>query len=643
MIRAATASYSAERFNETRRDLLYLQRSGSMRPKKSTSRSTLMRSINTPLSIPLLVLLTLLSSCSKEEESTESGRAALPEYAATPAPSYTQQEVSKAVSEEALIRIESAASLGIDFIHNTGAVGDKLMPETMGPGCALFDYDGDDALDLLFTDGRPWTPPAADPVPRPLARLYRNEAGGRRFREVTKESALEQVGGYGMGVAVADYDADGDPDLLLTTVSGGRLLRNDNGRYVEVTAAAGLGLEAPGWATSAAWLDADGDGWLDLFIAHYVKWSPQTDLFTTLDGVTKSYATPQVYQGLDNRLYRNLGDGRFADITSEAGLDLDENKALGVVVLDANGDYHPDLFVSNDTVANKLYINDGEGRFSDTALLVGVGYDEMGEARAGMGVDVTRSPEGVSMIGIGNFSDEAVSLYEAVTADMFADQAQRRGLATETLPRLTFGTRFADLDHDGRDDLILVNGHIEPEIQRVQSAVSYRQPIDIFLAQAEGRFVNLAEQLGRPVSDPVVGRCLALGDLDNDGDLDGLVAVNGGAPLILRNTQGGERSVLIDLLDPSGANRAALGAEVLLSAEGWRRSEQVRARGSYLGHSPYTLHFGLPEALGERVKLSVRWPDGAVESYEPIAVGGHYRIVRGGEVTRVRAAEGSGV
>ncbi len=569
-------------------------------------------------------LLLITVGCSEEPQVVEKEP--------PPPPTYTYAEAQQPAPdlERPLLRVEQGADLGIDFLHETGAAGDKLMPETMGPGCALFDQDGDGRLDVLLVDGRPWT----DAGPRPLARLYRNQ--GERFREVTDAVGLDAVAGYGMGVAVADYDGDGDPDLALTTVTGPRLLRNDAGQYVEVTAAAGLEIAAPEWATSAAWLDADRDGWLDLFVANYVRWSPGTDIFTTLDGSSKSYATPQVYEGLYNRLFRNLGDGRFADVTAKAGLASGENKALGVVALDVNHDGFTDLFVSNDTVANKLYVNDGRGGFIDRALEAGVGYDEMGQARAGMGVDAGESVDGAPLITVGNFSNESVSLYERLDkGEVFVDAAQKRGLATQTLPRLTFGARFADLDQDGRDDLILANGHIEPEIQKVQNAVAYRQPIDVFMAQAGGRFTSLAELTGQPVSGPVVGRCLAVGDIDGDGDLDALVSANGGPVMILRNATGGKRAVLVDLRDPDGGNTQALGAEVTLSAPGWSRRETVRARGSYLGHSPYTLHFAVPTVAGDEVQMRVRWPDGAEQARGALRVGGRYRIDRRGEMIAI--------
>lgn len=594
-----------------------------------------------------IAALLILGGCSENDEDAENKKAN------APPPAYTQAVVPEKPPvhlDRPVMQVESAKAAGIDFVHETGAAGKKLMPETMGPGCALFDYDGDGRLDALFPDGMPWaaSPKAAagkKSGKRPaagkgkgghaIARLYRND--GDKFTEVTAKAGLNAISGYGMGTAIADYDADGDADVMVTTVTGPRLLRNDAGVYVDATKEAGLASGEPGWATSAAWLDADNDGLLDLFVAYYVKWSPDSDVFTTLDGTNKSYATPKVYKGLQNRLYHNLGKGRFAEIGKAAGLIAGENKALGVVVLDANDDHFPDLFVSNDTVANKLYLNDGKGNFTDAAMLSGVGYDELGEARAGMGVDAGESADGAPAILIGNFSDEPVSLYErAASGKVFLDAAQKRGVAIDTMPRLTFGARFADLDNDGRDDLMLANGHIEPDIQKVQSAVSYRQPIDVFMAQDGGKFASLAKLTGTPLGEPVVGRCMAAGDIDNDGDLDGLVSVNGGEPLILRNMTGGERSILIDLRNPETGNIEALGAKVTLSGKDWTRREMVRARGSYLGHSPYTLHFGIPRQAGDSIGVKIRWPDGSVEDRGAVQTGNHYRIPRHGDLTIIK-------
>lgn len=581
------------------------------------------------LIIPCSIILITTNGCFETEQT------ATPKVPALPAYTYAKPVAKPKPLTQSLLIEEPASKLGIDFVHNTGATGKKLMPETMGPGCALFDYDQDGYLDVAFTDGRAF----ADSTPRPMLRLYRNQGGsGAQFTDVTHTAGLTAISGYGMGLAIADYDADGDSDVLITTVTGSRLLQNNNAVFIDVTQAAGLELTTPEWATSAAWLDADRDGWLDVFIANYVQWSPETDVFTTLDGTNKSYATPTVYTGLDNRLFRNLGKGKFTDITATAGLISGDNKALGIVVLDANNDGMVDIFISNDTVANKLYLNDGAGNFIDNALAVGVGYDEQGQARAGMGVDSGAAVTGAQAIVIGNFSDEPISLYEKVqNGTVFIDAAQKRGVAIKTMSRLTFGTRFADLNHDGLDDLILVNGHIEPDIQKVQNAVAYKEPIDVFIAQTNGRLVSLEDLTGKPVSQPIVGRCLAMGDIDNDGDLDGLVAVNGGNPLILRNTTGRAQSLLMDIYDAkSPGNRQALGATVTLNGKNWSRREMVRARGSYLGHSPYTLHFGIPPTAGTDITVTVQWTDGTIETMGTAQVGNHYRIMRAGQLTTIK-------
>lgn len=589
-----------------------------------------------------LPALTLLSGCFEQEPPAKPKTTVLPTY------TYALPIAKPKPLAQALFIVKQGTEIGIDFIHETGAAGKKLMPETMGPGCALFDYDQDGLLDAMVADGHPWTASSSigDATTtikaKPVVRLYRN--AGEKFTDVTLESGLATITGYGMGLAIADYDADNDADVLVTTITGSRLLRNDQGKFVDVTTAAGLQLATPEWATSAAWLDVDYDGWLDLFIANYVQWSPETDVFTTIDGTNKSYATPTVYQGLDNRLFRNLGNGQFVDISATAGMVSGDNKALGVVVTDANDDWLADIFVSNDTVANKLYLNDGKGNFTDGAMLVGVGYDELGQARAGMGVDTGESINGNQAIVVGNFSDEPISLYERThNGNVFIDAAQKRGVATKTMSRLTFGSRFADFNQDGYDDLILVNGHIEPDIQKVQTAVTYQEPIDVFLAQTNGRLESLADLTGTPIGKPIVGRSLAIGDLDNDGDLDVLVTINGGNPVLLYNntcaksagTIVNNRYLSFDLHDPESNNRQALGAYVTLSGKDWSRRQMVRARGSYLGHSPYTLHFGIPPTAGDAIEVTVRWPNGVIAKAGTAQVGNRYRVVRPASLLKI--------
>ena len=562
--------------------------------------------------VPALVLLALLSGCSSEEEE-KTVEDPTEDY------SYAGAEETAAANPSAIFLSRSAAEMGIDFVHTTGADGRKLMPETMGPGCGLSDLDGDGRLDVILADGAPWTTGAQV---SPTLRAYRGTEAG--FTEMTADLGLDTVRGYGMGVAVADYDADGDRDLVLTTVFGARLLRNDAGRYTDVTGPAGLAGTGGEWGTSVVWADFDRDGWLDLFIANYVRWSVETDVFTTLNGKDKSYAVPTVYEGVPNRLYRNLGDGTFEDVSSVSGLDDPENKALGIAVIDVDGDAAPDLFVTNDSTANKLYVNDGAGRLEDMALIYGVAYDELGRARAGMGVDAVGSPERGLLVGVGNFSDEAVSMFETVDdGSLFVDSAQRRGIAVHTQAVLTFGLRFADFNHDAVNDLLLVNGHIEPEINEVRSSVSYRQPLELYLGTASGRFAA-----PRAIGAPIVGRCIAVGDIDGDLDQDALVTHNGAAPVFLINQAGASNALTIDLDDEEGRNRAGIGARVRLSAGGWSVTDIVRARGSYLGHSPYTLHLTAPSDLPGPFRLEITWPDGAAQTEEIARLGQKLTIAR---------------
>lgn len=555
----------------------------------------------------------------------------------TPAPaSYAAPPVAPAVAVPLPAFEDATVAAGIEFKAVTGADGRKLMPETMGAGLGLLDYDGDGWLDIVLVNGRSWDRKTCPP----LLTVYRNLRNGK-FRDATAEVGLKNLCGYGMGVAVADYDGDGRPDIFVTSLDGNHLLHNDGGKFSDATAAAGLGGKRSGiqdWSTSAVWFDADGDGRLDLFVCNYVRWTPQTDVFTTRDGVNKSYATPTVYQGLSNRLWRNTGNGKFEDATRAAGLYDEQNKALGAVVLDVDGDGHPDLFVSNDTLPNKLYVNDGKGRFQERALEYGVGYDETGRAKAGMGTDAVDIGGGTLAIGVGNFSDEATSHYEmAPDAATFVDASPRRGLASATLADLTFGTRFGDFNNDGRQDLVIVNGHIEPEIAKVQATTSYEQQPRLFLGDASGRYVEYSRAAGKPLAPPMVGRALAVGDVFNSGKLDLLISTNGGPPRLLRNI-GPDRGYMQLTLVGNGTNRDALGSTVELeAANGWRWRDSVRARGSYLASSPYALHTGVPDGVTQ-VDVKVVWPDGSRTEKKAVPVGARYRLAQDGTLSSLDGA-----
>ena len=508
---------------------------------------------------------------------------------------------------------EIAAEAGIDFEHSNGAFGEKWMPETLGGGAAFLDYDGDRLPDLLLVNSD-WWPGHERPGDRPTQRLYRNLGGGR-FEDGTVAAGLD-LSLYGMGAAVADYDGDGDADIYLTAVGPNRLLRNDGGMFTDVTGSTGVDGDPPegppGWSTAAAWVDVDLDGWVDLFVCNYVRWTPDTDLFATIDGTNKSYATPQQYEGQSCRLYRNPGGGgRFADITDAAGVNNPDGKSLGVAVTDFNDDGWPDLAVANDTQRNFLYRNEGDGTFTDIAVRAGVAFDEAGRARAGMGIDVAdRTGDGGWSIVIGNFAHEPLALFTRIGNDLFQDRAGAARLARPTLVPLTFGVAFADFDLDGTADVVAANGHIEPGIGAVRREQTYAQRPQLFLGGDTGTFIDAGDLVGADFREPVVGRGVATADIDGDLDLDLLITVNGGAPRLYRNDLPAPAGIGIRL---AGAppNHEGLGALVTVHSTGRKQRRFVSTGSSYLSQSSLQpLIFGLGEA-GAADSIVVVWPGGS--------------------------------
>ncbi len=524
---------------------------------------------------------------------------------------------------------ERAAEFGVRFTHVTGAAGRKWMPETMGGGVAVLDYDGDGRPDLFFVSGAYWPGDSRAKDQKSSLALYRNEGndpeGRPRFRDVTREAGLEKVV-YGMGASVGDYDGDGRDDVYVTALNRNFLFHNLGGRFEEVADRAGV--RDNGWSTSSAWLDFDGDGLLDLFVCRYVDWSPAKDLFCTLDGKTKSYCTPERYPGAPSRLYRNRGHGRFEDVTNHAGVGNSNQKALGVAPWDFDGDGRVDILVANDTAPNNLFRNLGDGRFEDVGIPAGVAMDEAGRSRGAMGAAWADTKNGKGFaVAIGNFSNELKSLYWTETGEVFLDESPKSGVGSSSLLDLTFGVLFFDADLDGRMDLLLANGHVEPTVQEVQKDVAYRQAPALYRNLGDGRFDRLGQRSG-DLAQPLAARGAAYADLDGDGDIDVVLVENGGPVRIYLNpVNDPRRSVCVRLIGSGKSNRDAIGAKVTASVGGRTLTQQVSGGQSYLSASEKTLTFGLRGA-SKIDSLEVRWPDGAVQTLVDVPGGARLTLTQ---------------
>ena len=527
------------------------------------------------------------------------------------------------------------AQSGIRFRHNNGAYGGKLLPETLGSGCALLDYDGDGWQDILLLNGTEWPGHARDKSERSTLKLYRNNRNGT-FSDVTRSAGLD-VEMYGMGVAVGDYNNDGYPDLLVTCVGQNRLFKNTGkGTFVDVTKSSGLG-GRQAFSTSALWFDFDRDGLLDLFVCNYVKWSEEHDVFCSRDGKHKSYCTPEAYRGETCWLFHNRGNGTFEDVTATSGIFDSSSKSLGVAMLDYDQDGWPDLLVTNDTQPNKLYRNQRNGTFKDAAVDAGIAFSAEGKARAGMGVDVADfDNSGRSGVAITNFDNEMMGLYRSSDSGNFGDVAVQSGVGMASKDKLGFGCVFLDVDLDGSLDLAVVNGHIDDTVRNV-NGVGYAQPPQLFLNDGKGRFVDVAAEIGGGFSQPKVGRGLAYGDFDRDGDLDLLITTNNGPAYLYRNDLTGKdqtaknHSIRFRLVGTK-SNRDAVGAMLKISHGGSSQSRLVKGGSSYLSQSELPVTFGLGRR--DRIdRLVIQWPSGRTEEYKNLAAGQAYECVEAKGIT----------
>ena len=512
---------------------------------------------------------------------------------------------------------------GIHFEHNSGAYGGKLLPETLGSGCAFLDYDADGWQDILLVNSMDWP---GHKRQRTTMKLYRNNRNGT-FTDVTKDAGLD-VEMYGMGVAVGDYNNDGYPDVFISCVGQSRLFRNTGkGTFVEATKASGL-LGKQGLSTSAVWFDYDRDGFLDLFVCNYVRWSAEHDVFCSLDGKNKSYCTPEAYRGDTCWLYHNRGNGTFEDVTASSGVFDSSSKSLGVAMLDYDQDGWPDLLVANDTQPNKLYKNLHNGKFRDVAVEAGLAFSAEGKARAGMGVDVADfDNSGKAGIIITNFDNEMIGLYRNAGKG-YDDVAMQTGLGAASRNTLGFGCVFFDADLDGLQDIAIANGHIDETVRNIRGNVGYAQPAQLFQNLGGGRFHDVAEEIGGNYNSAKVGRGLAVGDFDRDGDLDVLLTTNNDGAFLYRNeVTNSNKSVRVQLKGTQ-SNRDAIGAVVHAYVQGQRQTRMVRSGSSYLSQSELPVTFGVGKA--DRVeRVEIEWPSGRKEEHEKLAAGKAFQVIEG--------------
>jgi len=512
---------------------------------------------------------------------------------------------------------------GIHFVHNNGARGEKLLPETMGSGVAFFDFDNDGDQDLLFVNGTAWPWHAAEGGKPTTSALYRNDGTGK-FTDTTAGSGLDTPL-YGMGIAVGDYDNDGLTDAFISTVGGGRLFHNlGGGKFKEVTTEAGVAGSTKDWSTASAWFDYDNDGRLDLLVANYVRWSREIDAQVgyTLVGVGRAYGPPMNFEGAFPRLYHNDGNGQFTEVTEKSGFQVKNPstgvpaaKTLGIAPVDIDGDGWMDVVLANDTVPNMVFLNQRDGTFKEVGAISGIAFDSYGNTRGAMGIDTARFRNDATLgVVIGNFANEMTALYVSQrNRTNFVDEAIPEGVGPVSRLPLKFGVFFFDYDLDGWLDLLSINGHLEEEISKVQQSQKYAQSAQLLWnagASKQGGFLPVGpDQAGADIFKPIVGRGSAFADIDGDGDLDTVFTQVAGPPVLLRNDQKADRHwVRLKLIGTKG-NREAIGAWAEVRAGGQTQSRQVMPTRSYLSQSELPLTFGLGKT--DRVEeVTVHWPGG---------------------------------
>ncbi|HTG16364.1 MAG TPA: CRTAC1 family protein [Blastocatellia bacterium] len=546
-------------------------------------------------------------------------------------PCFGTQRASGPVKVAVTFEEVPAKVSGIIWVHNNAHSPERFLPETVGAGCAFFDYDNDGWMDIYLVNSG-----ASDfyvPTTGLKNALYHNNRDGT-FTDVSDKAGVAG-GSFGMGAAAADYDGDGWVDLYVTSYGRNILYHNNgNGTFADVTDKAGVA--APGWSTCAVWFDYDMDAKLDLFVSSFVYYDKsQITLCTDETLKRRYYCVPRLFKPMPSHLFHNNGDATFTEVTKESGIANYPGKSFGAVATDVNNDGRMDLFVANDTMANFLFINKGGGKFEEAGLAGGVAYSEAGRPRSGMGVDATDyDGDGWQDLFVANIDQEFFSLYHNQKDLTFTDEPGEIGPATQLLSG--WGLKFFDYDNDGDPDLLLVNGHPDDLIEMRLSRVKYKEPLLMFENTGRG-FKNVSAQSGSVFTREFSGRGMAVGDFDNDGDLDVLVSNNGQPPLLLRNDGGNRNNWLGLQLVATGSNPAAVGAVMTWKAGGVSRSRLKTAGGSYLAsHDPREV-LGLGSA-SKVDSLEIRWPSGKVDKLSDPPLNTYIKVVEGESVLKRKTA-----
>ena len=522
---------------------------------------------------------------------------------------------------------EVSHDVGVLFHHVNGATTEKYMPETMGSGSLIFDYNDDGWPDIFLVNGGSLID---EKLARSKSALFRNDGNGN-FRDVSAEAGIERPG-YGMGACAADYDTDGYVDLYLTNFGSNALYRNNgDGTFKDVTAAAGV--DSPLWSTSCAFSDIDKDGDLDLFVVSYVDFGLDNHKFCgdQSRGI-QSYCHPNIYNGLPDVLFRNESDGTFTDVTEEAEIAPSAGNGMGIVFVDYDNDAWPDIFVANDSVPNFLYRNKGQGLFEETALWAGVAVASDSRPRAGMGTDFGDiDNDGLADVIVTNLSNETHNLFRSLGDGLFVDITYPSGVGEATIPFVGFGTAFLDYDNDGDQDLVIVNGDVLDNASELREKERYAQP-NLLLRNDGGKFTNITDTAGPGFELVKVSRGLSVGDLDNDGDLDLLISNNGQTADVLRNEGGNRnRSILVRAIG-TVSNRDGIGAKIEVTVGDKKQWREVRAGSSYESQSDLRVHFGLGQASVVD-RLVVRWPSGNIDAMTDVEADQIITVVEGEGIT----------